>query len=158
MFLAVRRGAALFAVGCLLPALVWTVTAFALEEPEGREIAYCFQPMVAGIHQIYIIRSDGTGQHRLINAALGLNHHSWAPDGKRLAAVGYPDAATWSIYSFAADGTDLTRLTSTPDVWDSDPAWSPDGMRITFTRIYPGLGDREELWIMNADGSECHWL
>ena len=32
------------------------------------------------------------------------------------------------------------------NVWGSDPAWSPDGRQITYTRGY-------DIWLMNADGS-----
>jgi TolB protein len=94
----------------------------------------------------------------LIEASVGLNHHDWSPDGQRIAAVGYTDSSTWSIYVFDVDGSDLTRLTNAPGLWDSEPIWSPDGTRIAFTRIYPDQDDREEIWIMNADGSDPHWI
>ena len=124
-----------------------------------RQIAYCRQPMDGrGAHQIYLINIDGTADRRLIDAEIGLNHHSWSPDGRQLAAVGYVDESTWSIYRFSAEGTDLTRLTTTEDVWDTEPAWSPDGRMISFTRAYPDEDDREELWLMNADGSEQRWI
>jgi TolB protein len=125
-------------------------------------IAYCLQPVDgSGDHQIYVINLDGTGNRKLIDADIGLNHHSWSPDGSRLAAVGYIQDVenwTWSIYTFLADGTELTRVTATQGVWDSEPAWSPDGGRITFTRVYPDQDDREELWVMNVDGSDARWL
>ena len=70
------------------------------------------------------------------------NHHDWSPDGQKLAAVGYVSAETWSIYVFDADGTDLIRLTTTNDVNDSEPVWSPDE-----TKIY--LSDsRQPRWIV----------
>jgi TolB protein len=40
-------------------------------------------------------------------------------------------AGNWDIYSVAADGTDLRRLTTDP-ADDLDPAWSPDGTRLAF--------------------------
>ncbi len=40
-------------------------------------------------------------------------------------------AGNWDIYSVAADGSDLRRLTTDP-ADDLDPAWSPDGTRLAF--------------------------
>jgi Tol biopolymer transport system component len=58
------------------------------------------------------------------------------------------------IWSINADGTGLTRLTSSP--WpEFDSALSPDGTRIAYRSErteYP------ELWVMNADGSGQHRL
>ncbi len=141
---------------CMVPVLDGAV--LASEGSTTSQIAYGYQPMTGGIHQIYLIRADGTGNPRLIDAPIGLNHHIWSAHGQRLAAVGYPHDATWSIYTFSVDGVGLTRLTATFGVWDSDPAWSPNGERISFTRIYPDRGDREELWMMGADGSDARWI
>lgn len=123
-------------------------------------IAYCYQPVTGGdLHQIYVIDADGTDDRKLIDADIGLNHHSWSPDGSQLAAVGYHnEAGTWSIYTFSANGTNLVRLTRREGVWDSEPAWSPDGERISFTRVYPDREYREELWVMDADGTNAHWI
>jgi len=47
------------------------------------------------------------------------------------------------------DGTNLQQLTDNDD-FDSSPAWSPDGNRITF------MSDRNgdyEIFVMDADGT-----
>src|SRR3954454_24735325 len=49
------------------------------------------------------------------------------------------------IYTIRPDGSDPHRLTANA-VADTDPAVSPDGKRIAFTR---GL----DIWVMNSDGS-----
>lgn len=104
------------------------------EEPEpqaipldgrgGGVIAYCYQPLQGpALKEIYAINADGTGNTKLSDAQIGLNHHDWSPDAQSIAAVGYVSQATWSIYVFSADdGGNLTRLTSTDGVWDSEPA------------------------------------
>jgi Tol biopolymer transport system component/L-ascorbate metabolism protein UlaG (beta-lactamase superfamily) len=126
----------------------------------GGVIAYCYQP-VAGANtkkEIHAINADGSGDIGIINTDVGLNHHNWSPDAQKFAAVGYASETTWSIYVFDADGSNFARLTSTDDVWDNDPAWSPDGTQIAFTRIYPDQNNREEIWLMNSDGSDQHWI
>jgi len=123
-------------------------------------IAYCYQPQKNGVHQIYTIHEDGSNNQKVIEAPIGLNHHDCYPDGTKYAAVGYvgSDFSTWSIHVFKADGTNLVRLTTEEGVWDSEPAWSPDGKRIAFTRTYPQQNNRKELWLMNADGSNQHYI
>jgi TolB protein len=123
----------------------------------GGVLAYCYQPE-SGLHQIYTINADGSGNSKLINARIGLNHHDWSPDALKIAAVGYIDDTTWSIHVFNADGSNLIRLTGTTGVWDSEPAWSPDGTRIAFTRTYPNQNGRDEIWVMDADGSDQRWI
>jgi len=125
----------------------------------GGVIAYCYQPMTSGsLHQIYAINADGSDNRKLVQASIGLNHHDWSPDGQEIAAVGYADRSTWSIYVIALEGGDLTRLTGESGVWDSEPSWSPDGTRLSFTRIYPDRDFREEIWVMSKDGSGPHWI
>ena len=51
------------------------------------------------------------------------------------------------IYVMDSDGRNQIRLTHDPAI-DSDPAWSPDGARITFTRSKGG----RQVWVMDADG------
>jgi len=55
-------------------------------------------------------------------------------------------AGNWDIYSVAADGTDLRRLTTDP-ADDLDPAWSPDGTRLAFTSRRDGYWN---LYVLNA--------
>lgn len=54
------------------------------------------------------------------------------------------------------DGSNRKRLTHAKNKWDSAPAWSPDGRKIVFGRAYSDEEGvwRQEIWIMNADGSE----
>ena len=55
------------------------------------------------------------------------------------------------IWSIPLAGGDATQLTEGP-AWDSEPRFSPDGTKIAF--VSDG-GGNEQLWLMNADGSEA---
>ncbi len=126
----------------------------------GGVIAYCQQPVSGGDleGEIHAVNADGSGSRRIISASVDLNYPDWSPDGERFTTIGYVSEFTWSIYVFDADGTDLERLTTTNSVWDTDPSWSPDGSQIVFTRIYPAQNNLSEIWIMNSDGSDQHWI
>jgi Tol biopolymer transport system component len=55
----------------------------------------------------------------------------------------------FDIYKMKPDGTELEQLTNDP-ADDREPAWSPDGSMIAFTRSEPGGA---AIWTMRADGS-----
>ena len=64
------------------------------------------------------------------------------------------------IYLMAPDGKQIRQLTEQPKT-DTEPAWSPDGQKITFVsyrdvkkRPEPGIEIwRGEIYVMNADGT-----
>jgi Tol biopolymer transport system component/preprotein translocase subunit YajC len=53
------------------------------------------------------------------------------------------------IYVMNPDGSNQTRLTSSPE-YDHSPAWSPDGRKIAFVSLRDG---NDDIYVMNADGS-----
>ncbi|MDQ3871577.1 MAG: hypothetical protein M3301_08195, partial [Chloroflexota bacterium] len=58
------------------------------------------------------------------------------------------------VYSMNPDGSDLKLLTNNVGVRDLDPAWSPDGRKISFDSREVGAGTASEVFTMNADGSD----
>lgn len=125
---------------------------------QGGVLLYTRQPTSEPPYkQIHRMNADGTGDASLTSLANGLNYPDWSPDALRIAACRYVSSTAWSIYSLNADGGGLTRLTDTPNVLDCEPDWSPDGARIVFTRMNASY-ENEQLWLMNADGSDLRAL
>ena len=145
--------------------------------PNGQQIAY----RAGGIA---IAGANGGGSHVVVadqNRAttsppghyLEVNNEpSWAPDGQRLAfarrtrtdtivcnpappaCTGVDTVTAIDVFSMNADGTDVRQLTSTPDVDEVDPSYSPDGRMIAYYRLPADRGDEfGEVWVMNSDGS-----
>jgi TolB protein len=130
--------------------------------PDGRWIAFASDRARPGEHEIWLVRSDGTGARRLVATR---NHRgfqdaqfspTWSPDGRRLifsmtVADGNPE-----LFVVGVNGKGLKRLTFTRgsvDVFGDDtmPEWSSDGRTVLF------VSNRErrnsDVWTMNADGS-----
>jgi|WetSurMetagenome_2_1015567.scaffolds.fasta_scaffold02154_2 Tol biopolymer transport system component len=123
-------------------------------------ISYCYQPLIPslGLPRINAINVDGTNNRQIINPSIGLCHQDWSPDTMKFAAVGYVSSSTWSIYTFNSNGTNFVRLTNTNNVFDTEPVWSDDMSKISFSRVYPNQNMKRELWLMNSDGSNQHYI
>jgi len=141
--------------------------------PDGRYIAFCrIQTGEAGI---YIISSLGGAERRVRNTLWpeqtfdqviwSAGRLSWSPDGKSIAFADRASAnESPSIFLLSLDSQDLRRLTSPGSSrGDSNPAFSPDGRTVAFTRAsqafqaiftVPVSGGKEQQVI--SDGSD-HW-
>ncbi len=89
---------------------------------------------------IYVVNSDGSN-NRQLNATGGVP--SFDPTGTTIA---YGDSGIWKIN---VDGTARTRLTSAGIA----PTYSPDGTQIAYMQ---STGAGQQLFIMNADGTNAH--
>jgi len=83
--------------------------------------------------------------------ALGLVVASAPSAGSSAAPLRAWAKTVWNgdIYVVNADGTGSRRLTRDP-AEEFDPAWSPDGTKIAFSR---SDGDRYQIFVMNEDGT-----
>ncbi|HSI99136.1 MAG TPA: hypothetical protein VLA59_01990 [Patescibacteria group bacterium] len=84
------------------------------------------------------MNADGSGVATLLDGGGA----TWSPDGRRFAFTTAQADGTWQLATAAPDGSQVTRLGE-----GEYPTWSPDGARLAF-----GRGD--EIWVMNADGSD----
>jgi Tol biopolymer transport system component len=106
--------------------------------PDGSQLAWDDE------RRVHVSKPDGTDD--IVLTADGGFDPSWSPDGERIAFSRAVDCCNTEIHVINADGSGERRLTSVGRR-NSDPAWSPDGTKIVW-------GHRDELWVMNADGSE----
>jgi Tol biopolymer transport system component len=142
--------------------------------PNGQQIAYT-------LRGIAIADGSGGGSHVIlgdqdITTTNPLGRYfeknreaSWAPNGSRLAFARQANTTTFDcnpactgaktvvakdVFSMNADGSDVRQLTSTANVDEVDPSWSPDGRQIAYYRLRADRDDTfGEIWVMNADGS-----
>jgi len=100
--------------------------------PDGKRIA--FYSNRGGVFGLFVMNADGRDQRRLVEVK-GLSDvipveakPVWSPDGKYIAFAG----DGMQLFMVNADNSQVTQLT-TDNKWISDPSWSPDSIKITFT-------------------------
>jgi Tol biopolymer transport system component len=76
---------------------------------------------------LYVMRSNGSAVERLPTGGLG--GPTWSPDSRQIAL---DDGLRVIVLN--RDGSNVHTLTS-----GTEPAWSPDGNEIAFSRLVPGL-------------------
>jgi TolB protein len=82
---------------------------------------------------------------------------AWYPDGTRMAFVTdreSPGFLDTEIYTMNADGSNQTKLFNDPSCYDFDPAYSPDGTRLAYSRQCDGITGDSVLYVKSATGTD----
>lgn len=109
--------------------------------PDGSSIV--FTRNSGGPIDLWIVGTDGSTERQLTQfedqSGSPPSDPDWSPDGARIVFAAAPPGADREdvtlpprdLWAIDADGTNLTRLTDTPED-DINPRWSPDGKAILF--------------------------
>ena len=147
--------------------------------PDGTKIAF-----ESGLDDkstaLMVMRADGTGQTTLMSRLSGVDDViAWSADSRWIVTAARPfDDSAGPLFP-SENGRivvgDVEHGTAAfvggPDVFGSNPRWSPDGTTLAFGRLFPcctgptkasndlsSPGIADGLWLMRADGSDLHAL
>jgi hypothetical protein len=120
--------------------------------PDGTRIAYVDSG--ESENHVWVMGADGGNAREILaneqTQVGGVGSLQWSPAGDHILGVARSSEGTNSIYTFASDGFDFTRVITSA----LSPYWSPDGSQIAYT-IECDLTDVScgGLAIADADGS-----
>ena len=95
--------------------------------PDSKKLTFMVSYRIAGVMLstgIYVVNADGTDLRNLTLSKARHGLPSWSPDGSKIAF----DSNRYGnreIYIMNADGSNLVRITDTPEEGEIDPVWSP---------------------------------
>ena len=146
-------------IGCLLLLIIGT-EAKKKEEEEEEKLMIAFTAGHTDF-ELYLIAEDGEGEPQNITQVPNVRngHPSWSPDGTKIVFDTNRDGMTnWEIYVMDVqeatdafglrDGQNQRNLTKN-EAMDKEPAWSPNGRKISFSSKRDG---NWEIYVMDADG------
>ena len=111
-----------------------------------------FEDVVGEDSDLFLVQPGDSGVKQLTTTG-DVGSGSWSPDGTRIVFPRYDEKIqSADLFVMNADGSDVRRLTDTPELSESQPRWSPDGSQIAFDGNTPdGLTG---IYVMSADGQD----
>jgi len=157
---AAKIGTGLAMLTIIVCGLAWLLSLGSGTSPAAASVqtgTLAFTSLRAGAAQVFAVNGDGSDLRRLTQTpgAAFEGSPAFSSDGRRIAY----GCGNFELCIMNADGSSPTRVTTND--WprefryDRDPAWSPDGTKLAFTRTSRG---RSAIWIVNPDGSGLRQL
>jgi TolB protein len=108
---------------------------YASFSPDGKWILHRRQH--GEVSQVFIMSSDGSGDHNVSGSSTLDGWPSWSPDGNKIVFSRHLQSG-FQIFVMNRDGTRVRQLTDAPGEF-VNPRWSPDGRRILCGRRLGGV-------------------
>jgi TolB protein len=126
--------------------------------PDGSKIGFLSYDYTNFGISFCAMDADGSNLTVLTNVSgEHVNSFAWSPDSSKLifsASTSSSETSTSEVFVINADGTGRTNVSGT-DGYNTDPAWSPDGTQISFTRAhyFSNSPSTSDIYVADADGT-----
>ena len=118
--------------------------------PDGSRIIFT-RSVAAGGHDVFTMKSDGTGEEHWTTPDMDEVAAAWSPDGKSIAFSTFTDADGGAIWLMNGDGTKAHPIYKDQSAYVGFADWSPDGRSILIV-IDRGGGGQLDLYKIGVDG------
>ena len=113
--------------------------------------------------QVYVVNTDGTDMHAITDSPNSQLYPDWSTDGRHIVTIKRESDTVYNLHIITPDGTPTRQLTDIPDIYKSDPIWSPDDTRIaidggiTHPNIYVVDATTGEMTLVAERAREPSW-
>ena len=107
--------------------------------------------------EVYRMRWDGSAVTRITRTPAGIDDNApdASPDGRRIVFSSTRGGGSHDLFTMAADGRDVRRLTGDARLDDVFPRWTADGRSVVFATFAGPEGvPSADVWSVRADGAE----
>jgi TolB protein len=124
---------------------------------DGRSIYYVAQ--VRAGTSLFVAAANGSRKQDLTPTLHHVYSFTISPDAQKIAVVAEPNDAVGffsnvrDIFLINRDGRMIGQLNNPRRKSDGDPAWSPDGRVLAFTRRWSLPRPSSHIYLVNADGT-----
>ena len=102
--------------------------------PDGSKIVYQSRKGNLNEPVIYLIDTSGNN----IEILTGGFNPQWSPNGEKISYLGFGTSSQNDMFIMNPDGTGITNITNSANVYEGNGKWSRDGTKLIYSQQYLG--------------------